>query len=159
MPHMVSVFMAVQKTIRAVPQMSLEPPISAARRDARATRFMGADGERFPRKIRALNPRTVAADVRRRNLVIRRALRLLTSAATNERFMGRRRVLSPLSPLVPHAVGKEKLVLRQFESNPLDQPPTIPPITIGPEINCALWRSELAPEAHPASGTWQLLNS
>jgi hypothetical protein len=43
----------------------------------------------LPTQDRALNPRTVAADVRRRNVLIRHALRLLTSAATQGRFMGR----------------------------------------------------------------------
>ena len=43
----------------------------------------------LPTQARALYPRTVAADVRRRKLVICSALRLLTAAATNERFMVR----------------------------------------------------------------------
>ena len=42
--------------------------------------------ERFlPTKVRALNPGSVTADTRRRMLLIRCALRLLTSAATMER--------------------------------------------------------------------------
>ena len=42
----------------------------------------------FPTQVRALNPRTLPAEVTRRMPLNSRQIRLLTSAATNGRFRG-----------------------------------------------------------------------
>ncbi len=50
--------------------------------------------ERFLRtQVRAVNPRTVAADVRRRIALQRMGIRLLTSAATSRGFVGRENIV------------------------------------------------------------------
>ena len=54
----------------------------------------------LPSKVRALNPRTVAADLRRRMSIVFHKVRLLTSAAANERFVEREVVSFPRSTLI-----------------------------------------------------------
>jgi hypothetical protein len=52
----------------------------------------GSEGE-FAESISRFEPRTIAADVRRRKVLQSKRVRLVTSAATNGRFMVRVNVL------------------------------------------------------------------